>query len=426
MKQLRSFSIYTFVGFFGAGINFLLMPVLSHYLSPTDYGIIALINTYVTILLPLVGIEAKGYCTIQFFHMEDKSEFARLFSSVALIPVLPTLLLGTLFFFLFPVLAGPLELPKDAIWWGLSMFPLAIMSIYTDTASGYQIITKNANYYAVYVISKVLVEVGLTLLFVVHYGMGWQGRILSWIVTLVLYTIVAFIYFQREKLLSFRVNWKHAHAALLFGAPLIFHTLGKFVVNQSDRLFISKMVSLDEAGIYSVGYTIGTVMLIGATAFSNISSPFIMERLKTLTVHKEQQIRRFTLVGIAAMLGILILMNLASPFFFKYFMDPRYAEGAGYVFWVSLGYWFWGVYMLLSVYVYYYKKTQYLVWLAIVNILTNIGFNYLFIGWYGGIGAAYSTALSFLINLILMWFKVYNMLPWFRFRVSDFRLPGRG
>ena len=123
---------------------------------------------------------------------------------------------------------------------------------------------------------------------------------------------------------------------------------------------------------------------------------------------------------IGGLIAILIIMNVVSPFFFKYFMDVRYLQGSTYVFWVSLGYLFWGVYMLFSSYIYYYKKTKYLIWLAMVNIITNIAFNFYFIGIYGGIGAAYATALSFFINLVLMLVKVFGMLPWFRFVKSDF------
>ncbi len=280
MKSLRSLSIYTFVGFFGAGINFLLMPVLSHYLTPTDYGLLALINTYVTILIPLVSLVAYGYITVEYFHMEDKRKFASLFSSVAFIPILPTLVLFFLGYFFYDYFAGILELPLDSKWWALSMFPLAAMTIYIDTISSYQIVIRDSKYYAVYNILRVLVEVALTLLFVVQMRMGWKGRLLSWLVTTVIFTGASFLYFYRKKLLTLDIQWKYIKASIIFGAPLIFHTLGKFVVNQSDRLFISKMVSLKEAGIYSVGYTIGTVMLIGASALANIASPFIMERLK--------------------------------------------------------------------------------------------------------------------------------------------------
>ena len=421
MKLFRSFSIYTFVGFFGAGINFLLMPLLSHYLTPSDYGLIALINTYVTIIVPLVSLVAYGYISVEYFHLDNKKDFASLFSSVAFIPVLPTILLFVVGFFTYSSIAGPIELPADAKWWALSMFPLAAMTIYIDTIASYQIITKDSNNYAIYSITRVLVEVGLTVLFVVHLQMGWKGRILSWLLASVIFTAVAFIYFHIRKLLTLNIKWKYVRAAILFGAPLILHTLGKFVVNQSDRLFISKMVSLDEAGIYSVGYTIGTVMLIGATALTNIATPFIMERLKVNGSNEQRQIRQISYLCIAGMIGILLLMNLASPFFFKYFMDSRYATGASYVFWVSVGYLFWGIYMVFSSYVYYYKKTGFLVWLAIINIITNISFNFYFIGKYGGIGAAYATALSFLINLLFMLAKVRRMLPWFRFYKSDFR-----
>ena len=420
MKSLRSFSIYTFVGFFGAGINFLLMPVLSHYLTPTDYGLLALINTYVTIIIPLVSLVAYGYITVEYFHMEDKKKFASLFSSVAAIPILPTIVLFIVGYVFYDYLAAILELPVDAKWWALSMFPLAAMTVYTDTISSYQIIINDSKYYAVYNIFRVLVEVGLTLLFVVHLGMGWKGRLLSWIVTSIIFTGVSFIYFHRKKLLTLDIQWKYIKASIIFGAPLILHTLGKFVVNQSDRLFISKMVSLKEAGIYSVGYTIGTVMLIGATALANIASPYIMERLKGTDAAQERQIRRFTYMCIGGLIAILIIMNVVSPFFFRYFMDVRYLQGSTYVFWVSLGYLFWGVYMLFSSYIYYYKKTKYLIWLAVVNIITNIAFNFYFIGIYGGIGAAYATALSFFINLVLMLVKVFGMLPWFRFVKSDF------
>ena len=420
MKFIRSLGIFAFVGFFGAGVNFLLMPVLSHYLIPTDYGLTALINTYVTILIPLVSFVAYGYVTVEYFHMQSKREYASLFSSIILIPVLPTTLLFVGGYFFYDSLAAILELPLEAKWWALCMFPLAAMSVYTDTISAYQIIVKDLKYFAIYNITRILVEVALTFLFVVKMEMGWKGRVLSWLVTSILFTAVSFLYFYSRKLLTLRIQWKYIRASITFGAPLIFHTLSKFVVDQSDRLFISKMISLKEAGIYSIGYTVGTVMLIGATALSNIASPFIMERLRELNTEREQQIRRFTYMCVGGLVLILILINVASPVFFKYFMDPRYIKGSTYVFWVSLGYLFWGIYMLFSFYIYYYKKTNYLIWLAMVNIITNVALNYYFIGRYGGIGAAYATALSFLINLILMIVRVCQMLPWFRFHCSDF------
>ena len=117
MKFFKKISIYTFAGFLNAGISFFLMPYLSHFIKPGEYGILSMINAYVTILIPLIGLAGSGIITVDYFKMKDKKEFASLFSSVQLIPLLPAL------FFLivnlvFPSLIASLfEIPADKSYW---------------------------------------------------------------------------------------------------------------------------------------------------------------------------------------------------------------------------------------------------------------------------------------------------------------------
>jgi O-antigen/teichoic acid export membrane protein len=100
VKLFRQFSLYTFVGFFSAGINFLLMPYLSHFIDPAGYGILSMVNSFVTILIPLVGFTASGLIAVEFYRVRDKKEFASIFSSIQVIPIVPGLIffLITLFF----------------------------------------------------------------------------------------------------------------------------------------------------------------------------------------------------------------------------------------------------------------------------------------------------------------------------------------
>src|SRR5215471_6226643 len=90
MQYLKQISIYTFVSFLGAGINFFLMPYLSYYIKPADYGILALINSFVTILIPLTGLVATGLITVEYYKTQNKNEFASLFSSIQVVPLIPT------------------------------------------------------------------------------------------------------------------------------------------------------------------------------------------------------------------------------------------------------------------------------------------------------------------------------------------------
>ena len=279
MKFLKQLSLYTFAGFFGAGVNFFIMPVLSHYLSPFDYGLLSIFNSYVTILIPLVGLVASGLLSVEYFRSKDRNEFASKFVSVQAVPIAPFVILSLLFYFSYYKVANALELNNTHRVWGLGMMFLALATIYVETFLNFLVIQKKAAAYAIFNVIRVLVEVGITIWLVIGKGWGWQGRLYAWLLTSAIFLIISFIYFKREGFLKGRVEWLFMREGIVFGLPLILHTVGKFVINQSDRLFIAKMISLDEAGIYNLGYTVGTLILILINAFFNFFTPFLMERL---------------------------------------------------------------------------------------------------------------------------------------------------
>lgn len=74
--------------------------------------------------------------------------------------------------------------------------------------------------------------------------------------------------------------------------------------------------------------------------------------------------------------------------------------------------------MLFSGFIFFFKKSRILGWLAIFNVVSNLFFNYFFIKLFGPIGAAYATVLSFFLLFILVAAIVQKLmpLPWFRYR----------
>lgn len=418
MKFLKQLSLYTFAGFFGAGVNFFILPVLSHYLSPLDYGVLSIINSYVTILIPLIGLVASGLISVEYFKLKDRKEFAAKFVSVQAVPIVPFVLLSLLFFSSYDQLSGVLELTNTHRVWALFMMFLALATIYVETFLNLLIIQKKATAYSIYNITRVVIEVALTLWLVVQQGLGWQGRLYAWIATSAIFLVIGFLYFKKEGLLSEKIEWRFMKEGILFGLPLILHTIGKFVINQSDRLFIAKMVSLEEAGIYNMGYTIGTLILIVITAFFNFYTPFLMERLATITEEKKLQIVKMSYLFAIGAIAVLIIVSVFAPLLFSYFIDRQFESAVQYVFWVGLGYVFWGGYMLFANYINYFKRNRLLGWLAGLNVLTNTLFNYVLIKMFGAIGAAYATALSFLIVFVTVAFFANKLikLPWLEFR----------
>ena len=72
MKLLKSFSIYTITGLLTAGIPFFILPVLTRYLSPYDYGQLSLFSTYVLILIPLISLGSTELIGIDFFQVKTR------------------------------------------------------------------------------------------------------------------------------------------------------------------------------------------------------------------------------------------------------------------------------------------------------------------------------------------------------------------
>lgn len=67
---LRSASIYTTGNVINASIPFLLMPVLTRYLSPEDYGYTAMFALLTSLLAPFMGVNAKSSLALTYYKKE--------------------------------------------------------------------------------------------------------------------------------------------------------------------------------------------------------------------------------------------------------------------------------------------------------------------------------------------------------------------
>lgn len=415
MKQLRIFSLYTFIGFLNAGIGFFVLPILTHYLTPADYGVISLMNTYVTILMPVIGLCTSALVGVEYFNKElSPKEFRVLFSSVRAFPLLMAVPFAILFILGSRFLPGLMALPMEGYW---LLLPLTLFVLYQDNFQSFLVISKRSFLFSITTLGKVIIEIPLTVLLVVYARMHWDGRIYAWLIAVAFFTFLSIYFYKKWNLLVLTIKKAYVRQALVFGTPLILHEMSKFVINQSDRLFITKMVSMEAMGLYSVGYQVGLIMLIVASAFSNFFAPFLFERLNKNTLEKKIEIVRLSYVFIVGMFVLLIIVTLLTPAFFTYLISDRFALAAQYVFWIGLSYWFWSIYLVFTNYIFYLKRTKILGYLAVLNVALNLICNYFFIKAFGTIGAAYATCLSFsfiCIAVAIIAQRLYPM-PWLAF-----------
>lgn len=177
-------------------------------------------------------------------------------------------------------------------------------------------------------------------------------------------------------------------------------------------------MTIDEAGIYNIGYQFGLVILLLVNALGNFYQPFLYERLSNRTKKGDYEIVKTIYLSIIGLLTLTVLLSLSAPLVFKIMIDPSYGKGVIYVFWTSLSYFFWGVYILFTGFIFFTKKTKVLGYLGIVNIFLNMVLNYFLIKHIGALGAVYATCISFfVVACVVVYYGSRTFkLPWMEFK----------
>jgi O-antigen/teichoic acid export membrane protein len=286
-------------------------------------------------------------------------------------------------------------------------------SIFAITLGLWQVEQKSLPY-GLFQISRTILNVSLSVVFIVLLGWGWQGRILGVIITSVIFGLLSIFVIYKREYIKFSFNKKYVKDALFFGIPLIPHALGGWIITGIDRIFINSMVGVAATGLYSVGYQVGMIIGLLARSFNLAWSPFLFEKLKENNYSTKVKIVKFTYLYDVCIILVALVLSFSAPYFLKFFVSKNFYFAYKYVLWISLGYAFQGMYFMVVNYIFYIKKTYILAWVTFTSAGINIILNYFFIKANGAIGAAQATTITFFVQFIMVWIlsaKVYKM-PW--------------
>lgn len=213
-------------------------------------------------------------------------------------------------------------------------------------------------------------------------------------------------------------NKKYWRYALRIGIPMIPHGLAMIVLARIDTQMIKSMCGFSDAGLYTSGYTIGTLLLIITNAVGQAWLPWFNERLAD---NDREAIRKKNMILMEAGCFISMGFVVVAPEIVKILYAKPYWESMWVVPAVALGtlcQYFYTNYVNEEL---FYKKTLIIAVNSIIAALVNAGLNYIYIQKYGYIAAAYTTLAGYFILLILHFMstriilkeKIYDDLKYF-------------
>jgi len=410
-KLVRDSAVYAGSGVARNGIPFLLMPVLTRYLTPEDVGIVATFEVMLAMGLVFVGLSMHGAIGVNFFKF-GRDEIDVYVGNVILISVATSVVTLGLALFAFSVL--PLELPVSPVQWLPLIVLAALAQVLFSIALTLWQVEQRPFPYAVFQILQTALNLGLSVLFVVAFSWGWRGRLIAIIAASVVFGALSLVVLYRRGCRRLTVRRDYIRDALHFGLPLVPHALGNWILTGIDRLFIASMVGVAATGVYSIGYQIGMIVGLVGTSFNQAWSPFLYRKLEENNAQARIRIVKFTYAYIVAIAVFALTVSVAAPWFLSVFVGPQFRGAYQYVFWVALGYAANGMYLMVAHYIFYAKQTHLLAVVTVVSAAVNIVLNYVLIGANGPVGAAQASAASFFVSFVLTWIlaaSVYEM-PW--------------
>lgn len=406
-RFFKNASIYTVSDIINKLVPFILLPVLTRYLSPADYGIISIFAVFTSILGVFISLEMHGAISVKFFKI-SREQLKIYIANVLLIVAATTSIVLLIVIIFHSYITELLALPTE--WVIIGVFVTVLVFFTTINLLLWQSEHKPIPL-GIYQISESVFNLSLSLVLIVGFGMGWRGRLIAISMAALLFGFLSFSLLFKRNYLNLKLSKPYLKDALQFGVPLLPHALSTWVRTGIDRVFLTMLISTTATGLYTVGFQIASVIMVITTAFNKAYTPFLFEKLKDITVSQKIILVKY---GYLYFLGLLLLatgLSLTGPYIVDVFLGKEFIESQEYITWFAFSFAFYGMYSMLVNYVLYTQKTIYLSYVTFSIGLLHVGLSYLFITYNGTIGAVQATAIVSFITFIAVWWLSNRLLP---------------
>jgi O-antigen/teichoic acid export membrane protein len=395
----KSSSIYLLTSIINRAIPFLLLPFLTKYLNPAEYGIVTVITIIISFSYPLMNM--SGNLLIAKNYFKNESGIKAINSNHFIIVLGSFIVLLIIYTLLDKVFKVQFDVPY---YW---IFFVLLVGIFNSLNLNYITILRCSNRvfkYGQYEIFKSVINVGLSLLFVIAFKMSWQGRAWGMLISLIVYGSLSFYMQRKEGIIDFsydkevfKSNWK-------FALPLIPLTLSNMVMNFSDRFFIKEMVGIKALGIYSVGYTLGMSILVYTESFSKAWQPWFFEKAKEFDKNSRVVYRSVFYYFISLCVLPLIILAACKYVIYPYLINKQFAYSLNYVLGVAFAYSLQGIFIVLYSVLVWLDKPKVIGATSLVTLIVNLILNGWLVSRFAAMGAVYATIATYFIMVAILLF----------------------
>jgi O-antigen/teichoic acid export membrane protein len=406
LKQSAIYSIGTAIARLS---SLLLLPLYTRFLLPSDYGSLDILIAITVFLQAFFTLGIDTSIQILFFDpsfptKKDKNDLVM--TSIILVSCTASAwtLIGVL---LSPILVNTLLTDNQFVLiLQLLFIDRGIMSLLV-LARAVLRIRQQPLLFNFTIISQIVLVGGLNILFVAVQKWGILGVSLGNLIADLVVTLFAGILAFRPHLQM--PNLSQALPLMRLGLPLLPITAAYWVLNLSDRFFLSKLSTINEVGLYGIAARLASGMVIITSAIQYGWRPFALSlqtNEKSRFLYASMPIYYFITVGFA---GLVIVA--ASPVILKIFATETYSAAIIFLPPLIFSGMMFGGYYILSTGLEIVKCNYHLSWIIALAGIINIIFNCLLIPPLGALGASIATAIAYSFSTLLVGIVSHRLYP---------------
>lgn len=397
-KQLAKNTLIIFLGKVCTQlISFFLIPLYTAYLATNEYGIVDLVQTYVTLLVPIITMELE--MSIFRYLVDSRTDSKNTKKLISNNFYILSFCLS-LFIILYLLVICFIDIPFKWIIF-VDIIVCVLSGNFLQVARGMGKIID----FSISCILTGLTTVISNIILICFVGLKAEGMIISMALANGLCSLYLFIKLKLYKNIDFKlVDKKLIKDMYKYSLPLVPNGISWWIVNISDRTIISFVLGAGANGLYAISNKFPTII-------SSLSGVFNLSWSESAALHINSEDRdefftdiTNTVIKLFTALGIGMLACM--PFVFPIMVNKQYADAYNYIPFLVIATVF-NVVICLYSQVYLAKKlSKQVATTAILGAIINILVNVVFIKLIGIYAAALSTTVSYFVMMIYRHFDL--------------------
>lgn len=402
---IKNTIIFT-LGIFGPKfISFFLVPLYTYALTATEYGVVDLVVTIGTVAVPVFTLNiSESVLRFALDKDADKEKITQIGTGILIIGMLVGVLI-------FPVCHAFNNISQYAIFVYLYMASMAACQLYLCDLRGKELLI----YYSIGNVLNTLFIAILNVLFLIVFQEGIEGYLKAYIIANALTTVYAIVVGKECKSLHFsKIDKELLTRMIKYSVVLIPNSFMWWIINSSDRIMVSNMVSVTANGIYAVSYKLPTLVSTLTTIFNQAWS-YSAIREQGTTDESEYNNKVFkALIGIVMLVGIGIL-TFTKPFLSIY-VSQEYYTAWRYVPFLTVGCVYLTMASFMATSYTVHKDSLGYLFSGIFGAVFNVVLNLALIPLTGVSGAAIATCISYILVFL---FRIFNTRKYIRYNIRN-------